>query len=89
MYGGVLLVGLIGAVVARFRPAGMARAMIATALAQAFVAAIAVAGGMGSSSDPQWPLDILGVTALFAVLWGASAWLFSNAARHGRASAPR
>ena len=37
MYGGVLGVGVIGAVIARFRPHGMARALFATALAQASV----------------------------------------------------
>jgi hypothetical protein len=35
MYFGVLAVGITGAVIARFRPAGMARALIAMALAQA------------------------------------------------------
>ena len=34
MYGGVLAVGIIGAVIARFRPEGMARALLATALAR-------------------------------------------------------
>ena len=35
MYFGVLAVGIIGAVIARFRPHGMARALLATALAPA------------------------------------------------------
>jgi hypothetical protein len=34
MYGGVLAVGVVGAVIARFRPRGMARALLATAFAQ-------------------------------------------------------
>jgi hypothetical protein len=38
MYGGVLAVGIIGALIARFQPDGMARALFATALAQALVA---------------------------------------------------
>ena len=37
MYGGVLAVGIIGAIIARFQPDGMARALFATALAQALV----------------------------------------------------
>jgi hypothetical protein len=41
MYVGVLAVGIIGAIIARFRPHGMARALFATALAQALVAVIA------------------------------------------------
>jgi hypothetical protein len=35
MYIGVLAVGIIGAIIARLRPRGMARALFATALAQA------------------------------------------------------
>jgi hypothetical protein len=42
MYFGVLAVGIIGAVIARFRPRGMAHALFATALAQTAVAAIAL-----------------------------------------------
>ena len=41
MFFGVLVVGIIGAIIARFRPQGMARALFATALAQALVAVIA------------------------------------------------
>jgi hypothetical protein len=78
MYGGVLAVGIIGAIVARFQPEGMARTLVATALAQALVAVIAVIAGMGYPASP--PLEILGVNALFAVLWLMSAWLFRKAA---------
>jgi hypothetical protein len=79
MYGGVLAVGMIGAVVARFQPGGMARALVATALAQAAVAMIAVIAGLGYPVSP--PLEILGVNALFAALWLISVWLFQRAAR--------
>ncbi|MDW9594983.1 hypothetical protein GOA63_22505 [Sinorhizobium meliloti] len=82
LYGGVLAVGIISAVIARFRPAGMARAFFATALAQALVAAVAVAAGMGYPASP--PLEILAVNALFAMLWLASASLFRIAAREDR-----
>src|SRR5687767_3728133 len=41
MYFAVLAVGIIGALIARLRPHGMARALFAMALAQALVAAIA------------------------------------------------
>jgi hypothetical protein len=79
MYGGVLAVGIIGAVIARFQPDGMARALFAAALAQALVVAIALIAGMGYPASP--PLEILGVNALFAALWLISAWLFRKAAR--------
>lgn len=41
MYFGVIAVGIIGALIARFRPEGMARALFVTALAQTAVALIA------------------------------------------------
>ena len=83
MYGGVLAVGIIGAIIARFRPLGMARALFATALAQALVAVIVLITGLGSTG-PIWPRDIWVLTGFFASLWLISAWLFRKAARGGR-----
>ena len=80
MYFGVLTVGIIGAIIARFQPHGMVRALYATALAQAAVAVIAVTAGLGSTA-PIWPKDILILTGFFVALWLLSAWLFRNAAR--------
>jgi hypothetical protein len=79
MYGGVIVVGIIGAVIARFRPDGMARALFAAALAQAVVAAIALIAGMQSPVSPA--IEILGLNGFFAALWLGSAWLFRKAAR--------
>jgi hypothetical protein len=78
MYLGVLAVGIIGALLARLRPLGMARAMYATALALALVALTArIAFGY------LWrePLEVLGVNGFFAALFVAAAWLFRRAAR--------
>jgi hypothetical protein len=80
MYGGVLAVGVIGALIARFRPHGMARALLATALAQALVAVIALIAGLGSTG-PIWPRDLLMLTGFFVALWLGSASLFQKAAR--------
>ncbi len=80
MFGGVLAVGIIGAVIARFQPDGMARALVATALAQALVAVIALVAGSGSTG-PSWPWNIVILTGFFAALWFISAWLFRKAAR--------
>ena len=80
MYIGVLAVGVIGAIIARLRPHGMARALYATALAQAAVAVIALITGLGSTA-PIWPKDILILTGFFVALWLLSAWLFRDAAR--------
>jgi hypothetical protein len=80
MFGGVLAVGIIGTVVARFQPDAMARALLATAVAQALAGVIALAAGLGAAG-PIWPLDILGLTGFFTALWLISAWLFRKAAR--------
>jgi len=80
MYFGVLAVGVVGAIVARFRPPGMARALYAMALAQVLVAVVALVAGLGSAG-PIWPRDILILTGFFVALWLLSAWLFRHAAR--------
>ncbi len=74
LFGGVLLLALLGAIVARFRPAGMAAAMLAAALAQLVI------GLIGLSSD------LLGgvLSAAFAGLWLLSAAMFWNASRKER-----
>ena len=80
MYGGVLAVGIIGAIVARFQPGGMARALFATALAQMLVAVIALIAGMQHGGHSPAP-EILGVNGFFAAVWLISAWQFRKAAR--------
>lgn len=82
MYLWVPILGFIGAVIARFRPGGMARALFATALAQVLVLAIVLA-----LRDPQitpWSPAVLrgfGGNAFFAVLFAGAAFLFRRAAR--------
>lgn len=88
LFFGVLAVGIIGAIIARFQPGGMVRAMCATALAQAAVAVTALVAGWGSTA-PIWPKDILGLTGFFVVLWLLSAYLFKKAARGQAPSALR
>jgi hypothetical protein len=75
IYGGVLAVAALGAVMARFQPGGMARALVATALAHMMVALIA---GWGSTASG--PLEIMILNGVFALLWLISAWLFRAAA---------
>ncbi len=78
MYFGVLTVGIAGALVARFRARGMSRALLATALAQAAVGAIALVGGLGR----PWsgPLELTLLNGFFVALFLGSAWLFRRAA---------
>lgn len=68
---GVIGVALLGTVVARFRPAGMALAMSVAAVAQVVLAVI------GMSSDPLGGIFSAG----FGGLWLLSAAFFWNAAR--------
>ena len=70
LFGGVLLLALGGSVAARFRPAGMAKAMVIAALAQA------VLGAFGYPSDPRGGV----FSMLFAVPWLLSALLFRKTA---------
>ncbi|UHQ21864.1 hypothetical protein LVB77_14440 [Lysobacter sp. 5GHs7-4] len=75
MFDGVLLVPVLGALAARFRPRGMAWALAATAAAQAATAGIAVALGYGYEAL---------LTGVFIALWTGSALLFRWAARSQR-----
>lgn len=68
----VVGVGIAGALLARFRPRGMALALVATALAQVALAVIAWIAGWGSA---------FAISACFVALWLLSAWLFRRAAR--------
>ena len=83
MYGGVLAIGIIGAIIVRFQPYEMARAMFATALAQMLVPVIALI---------IWPPQVISwgaagvfgvfvLNAFFVMLWVGSALLFRNATR--------
>jgi hypothetical protein len=80
MYIGVLAVGIIGAIMARFQPRGMARALFATALAQGLVAVIALIAGMHQAPYSS-VREILSFNGFFVALFFGSAWLFRHAAR--------
>lgn len=77
-YLGVPALGIIGALLARFRARGMAIAMGATALAQALVGVIALISGVVPPHNSA--VEILGLTGFFVVLFAGSAGLFRRAA---------
>jgi len=93
MYLGVLIVGFVGAFIARLQPRGMALALFATAVAQMLVPVIALviwkAGWQDLLIDPNSPnppfdpgiAPVFGLNAVFAMLWVVSAWMFRKAAR--------
>jgi hypothetical protein len=80
MFIGVLFISGIGALIARGEPARMAKAMYATATAQAIVAVIELIARFGAS-DPSWPREIVVLTVIFCGLWLVSANRFQKAAR--------
>lgn len=80
MYGGVLAIGIGGAIVARFQPRGMALALSATALAQALVAVIALVAGK-HRAEATSVAELLGLNGMFVVLFAGAAWLFRRAAQ--------
>jgi hypothetical protein len=81
MYAGVLAVGIIGAIVARLEAHGMARALFATAIAQALVALIALVAELGSPWDV--PAKTLLLNGFFITLFVGSALLFRRAGAAG------
>lgn len=66
-----LAAALLGSIVTRFRPAGMAWAMTAAAVIQ-----VAISGG-GMLADLRGAI----LSAAFGAIWLLSAWLFRQAAR--------
>jgi len=80
MYLGVIAVGIIGAIIARFQPHGMARALFAMALAQALVVVIALIAGKQHPPSSS-VTEIVGVNTMFIALFLGSAWLFRYSAR--------
>lgn len=70
---GVLLVGMMGALLAWFRPAGMARALYATAIANGALSVVCLVAG--------WDYRGALFSLFFVLPWLLSAGLFRKAAR--------
>lgn len=89
MYFGVILIGLLGAIFARFRSAGMALAMFGASLATVLIGAIVLVAGWGAT-EPPGLMGIVMLNGFFAGLWLISAALFRQVARvqGGMAGAP-
>lgn len=75
LFGGVLLIALIGSALARLRPAGMMWAMAAAAVAQVSI------GAAGYAADPRGALFSIG----FGGIWLLAAALFWLAGQRGSA----
>lgn len=81
IYFSVPVVGLIGAVLARFEPQGMARASLAMAITQMLVPVIvfAIPNLRGAFMEPPGVLGVIALNVFFAILFVASALLFRKA----------
>ena len=83
LFGVVLLVAIAGALSARFRPRGMARAMAASALTQLVVTGVGVATGgapgLDAPAGPTLARDAA-LAGCFALPWAISALLYQAAA---------
>jgi hypothetical protein len=80
MFFAVIGAAIVGAVVARFRAGGMARAMAIVGSIQAIVGVGVFAFDVGAA-EPPGPIGLLLLIEFFACGWFASAWLFRKAAR--------
>ena len=80
MYSGVIAIGLLGALVARFRPRGLSRVLVVVALAQALVPVIALIVWPQVGWGAAGMLGVFALNALFVMLFVGSALLFRRAA---------
>lgn len=87
---GIVVTAGACAFVARFRPDGMARAMLAVAVVQTLLA-IAVATAPSTAQEAMGPWGVLALSAFFVGLWLVAAALFhlSASSRQDEKSLPR
>lgn len=71
MYGAVIALAVGGAILARLRPAGLALAMVAAAMAQVIAFAVALVSGLGFTGP---------ITLFFTTLWLIAGWSFRRSA---------
>jgi len=81
MFFGVVAILIIGALVARFQPQGLAYVLFATAVAQMLVAVTAIIAW-------RQYVEILALNGFFILLWVGAAVLFRRAGRLGREVEP-
>jgi hypothetical protein len=80
LYSGVIAIGVIGAALARFRPRGVARALLVVAVAQALVPVIAPIIWPQVSWGAAGMSGVFALNAFFVVLFVGSSFLFRRAA---------
>ena len=88
LYLAVFVVLAVGSLAARLRPQGMALALLATAVTQVLVAVVALVT-VAPDTEGVSVLDVVGLTVMYAGLFGLSAWLFRRAAQPSPVTAGR
>jgi len=78
---GVVVAAAACAFVARLRPDGMARAMLATAGVQALLGLMVATAPITARVDPMGPSGVALLSGVFVALWLVSAALFHRSAR--------
>ena len=84
LFGAVLAVAFVGALVARFQPLGMSRAMFTAAFTQFLVPLVAAV--IWQPEVNLGMLYVLALNSIFAGIWVASGWLFRRAGRPAQAA---
>jgi hypothetical protein len=84
---GVVVASFACAFVARLRPDGMARAMLATAGVQLLLGLMVATAPITARVDPMGATGVLVLTSVFTALWLTSAALFHWSAREELRSA--
>lgn len=79
MYLWVLGVGVVGAVIAQFKPKGMSLALLATAITELIIVIIAYTEGNGSTFKDF--LELITVNGFFIALWIISSTLYLQSAK--------
>src|SRR3989339_1814631 len=79
MYWAVFAVGLIGSLISRFKPRGMARTLFATALVQVLVPVVALSISPEVSWGNAGVIGVVVFNSIFALLFAGSALLFRRA----------
>lgn len=82
MYFGVILIGIIGALLSRFKPNGMAWTLFTMAIAQGLVPLIALSIGrpdVGTAEQLMGVIQVLGINAFFILLFITAGIFFRKA----------
>jgi hypothetical protein len=79
LYGAVFIVGLLGSIMARFKPSGMARTLFVAAAVQLLVPVAALVFWPQVSWGEGGMFRVFALNAFFATLFAASALLFRQA----------